>query len=609
MAASIKSRFAEALRLQNAGQSDAALALYTGIVLERPETAEAHFQIGRIHAAAGRLPKARQALLTALQHRPEERAIWDGLRSVVPTSAQTELCADIIRDFPADTLGHLGAALRSWGFLTAASDILSAAVDGGANAARLPLALLLRDMCQVPEAEAVLAKAAPKSDEEWFQLALLRARLRQAEPARKAMDRAVKAGVNPVRASIDLSGVLARENEGAAAIAVLDAAIRRHPKRGALYGQRGQLAQSRGALEAAQADLQRALALDPLDAEAIRAYFAATKAQADDPILAKCEVALSKPGLPDAAQYRLHFAMAKALTDLGRHDEVFAHLHKANALQKKEFPFDFDQAVAQSRAILQAVRRDLVGQTPEGASDPVIFVAGLPRSGTTLVENVLAAHPAVTAGGELPLLVDALRPVGEHIEHGVALSTADFAGPAARYLAAAHRRLGTEGAFTDKSVATPYRIGLAAYALPDARFILPRRDPRDIGLSIYRNMFAGGQQRFSTDLFEIGRMIRLHDAMVAAWAELFPDRMHFVDYEALTEDPEPHIRATVAAAGLPWDDACLAPHQVKRRVDTLSFAQVRQPIYRSAVAGWRRHADDLAPLEEGLRTQIDLSPK
>ena len=143
-------------------------------------------------------------------------------------------------------------------------------------------------------------------------------------------------------------------------------------------------------------------------------------------------------------------------------------------------------------------------------------------------------------------------------------------------------------------------------ALPNARFLMLKRDPRDVGLSIYRNMFPPGRQLYATDLKDIGHYIRLYDAMQAAWAEALPGRVHVVDYEALTSDPEPHIRALVAAAGLDWEDSCLEPHKAKRRVSTLSFAQVRQPIYRASVAAWKRYETELEPLLEALEKPVAL---
>lgn len=603
MGQGIEARFAEALRLLKVGQSEAALAQFTAITLERPQTAEAHFQIGRIHAAAGRLQQARAALMAALRLRPDEGAIQLAIEQVSPGAGRDALSlemADVMSDEARVRFAQrLATSARS-----AAAELVLRPMESAP--ARQLLAQILADTARVAEAEALLSGTRPKSGELWFEIAMLRARLRRVKPAQEALRKAHK-GKNPAPGSaIALAQALGKEGETRAAEAVLGAAIKAHPKAGMLYGQRGQLAQSAGNLPQAKADLEQALALDPKDGEAYRAYFAMQKVARDDPHVAKAEAALADAKLPPEARQRLHFALAKAQGDWGDDAASFAHLDAGNALQKKRFPFDFDQALAQSKAILAAVRRDLMGAVPQGPSGQVIFVAGLPRSGTTLIESVFAAHGDVTAGGELPFLVQALRQVQERIEREEAIAPADLVDPAERYLETARLRLNNAPIFTDKSVATPYRIGLAAFALPQAQFVIPRRDPRDVGLSIYRNMFADGTQRFSNDLYDIGRMIRLNEAMVAAWADLLPERVHFVAYEALTETPEPVIRGLVDAVGLPWDAACLAPQNAKRRVETLSFAQVRQPIYRDSISGWRRVAERLGPLEEGLAVSVEL---
>jgi hypothetical protein len=123
-----------------------------------------------------------------------------------------------------------------------------------------------------------------------------------------------------------------------------------------------------------------------------------------------------------------------------------------------------------------------------------------------------------------------------------------------------------------------------------------RRDLRDTGLSLWRNMFPEGLHRYAYDQTAMARYIRLHEALVEFWAGRLPDRVHIVDYEALTDDPEPVIRKLIDFTGLPWDDACLAPQLARRSVATLSFAQVRQPIGRGSVAGWRRFEAGLGDL-------------
>ncbi len=152
---------------------------------------------------------------------------------------------------------------------------------------------------------------------------------------------------------------------------------------------------------------------------------------------------------------------------------------------------------------------------------------------------------------------------------------------------------------TDKSIATYAALGYTRDALPDAKFVVLERDRRDVGLSIYKNMFRDGTHRYANDLSDIARQIRLFDAAIAAWRVRVPEAIHILDYDALTADPEPHVRALLEFCGLPWDAACLAPERTDRKVMTLSSVQVRQPINRGSVGAWRRFERQLQAADRG----------
>lgn len=678
-AARIKQLYQQALAAQNAGNAPEALRLYAQVLQMRPDLAEAHFQIGRIHAARGQADKAEAALRKALKAKPKEPAIWQALGGVlsggklkklrreaaaagISLSAEPDiagLLAQIDRGQaeaaetaafalvtrhpqaagPALALGLARAAQGKWGkafgplekaverdpanpralaalgearaelgqWLRAEQDLRRAA-ELGADTAR-PLARVLRETCRPEEAEALLAKAAEKhrkSPRLHLDLGETRATLRRPRAARAAYDRAIALGARP-SVLAELADKLASEGEHAAAAALIEELLRADPDNPDLLCLRGQQRQTAGDLDGARADLMRVLDLTRDGAEAVRSYVGGGKVAADDPILPILEARLADKTLPRASRRVLAFAMAKALEDLGDHGRVFEHLHRANRLMREEFPYSFDVDLTNARALVEGYRavrgRDHPGPFSE---ERPLFVSGLPRSGTTLVETILAAHSRVTAGGEMSAIVQALHLPLEQASLNPGALGSSFAEAGQRYIRAARRQSGATDLFTDKAIATFSRIGPAVMALPEARFLMLRRDPRDVGLSIYRNMFPAGTQRYSTDLADIGRFIRLYDALQQVWAEALPDRVHVVDYDALTEAPEPHVRALVAAAGLDWEDACLAPHKAKRRVETLSFAQVRQPIYRSSVAAWKRYEDELAPLLEALEKPVVL---
>lgn len=677
--ARLKPMFQRAVQLQSAGQTDQALALFTQVLATHPNLPEAHFQIGRIHAAQGNTAKAEAALRKALKLRPKEPEIWkalaqvlsggklrklaaDAARAGMPLDGEPDISAilskvrtgqfevaeadamDLVRRFPnaarpALALGITRAAQQKWGFAVGplekaverdpgnpkaqlrlgevllelgqvyqSEQALLKARDLGADVA-MSLAKLLRETCRDDAAEKELSKAVSgdsKSAHLLTEHANVLAALRRPKDALRAGHKAVSAGASRLTL-LNLADALSREGDAETALMITDAALTADPENAQILTLRGQLLQTNGDLDGARQTLLQAIAASKDSADAIRAYVGGTKVTADDPILTVVEERLANSALPKASRWVLSFAMAKALEDLGRYEEVFDHLHRANRLMKSEFPYKFENEARPVQAILDAYRalkgRDLPGETD--ASAP-IFVTGMARSGTTLVETILSAHSAVTAGGELPYLAKALsRPI-DVANMAIDVLGNGIAAAGQNYMIAARRRVATDGIFTDKAISTYARIGLAAIALPNARFMVLRRDPRDVGLSIYRNMFPPGNQLYSTDLHNIGRFIRQHDALVEFWRNEMPDKVHIVDYEDLTADPDPNIRALLAAAGLDWEDACLQPHKSKRRVETLSFAQVRQPIYRASVAAWKRYENELEPLFEALEKPVTL---
>ena len=502
----------------------------------------------------------------------------------------------------------LGEVLLQMGQVFRAEEALLAAKRLGADVA-IPLARLLRETCRDGAAEKTLAAAVASNRRNTRLLtghAMALAALRRPKEALRVAEKAIATGA-PAVMRVQLAAAMSAEGDVEAALAATDAALARDPGNTDMLTLRGQLLQSGGDFDGARDVLMQAITSGADAAEAIRSYVSGGKLVAGDPILPVLEARAGDLSLPIASRRTLAFAMAKALEDLGRHDEVFAHLHRANRLMKSEFPYRFENERSHVQAVLDAYRvlkgRDLEGIAPQ---DAPIFVTGMARSGTTLVETILSAHSEVTAGGELPYLskamarvIDMANLVPDRIGDAMARAGQD-------YIAAARRRTGTDGIFTDKAISTYARIGLAAMALPNARFIVLKRDPRDVGLSIYRNMFTPGTHLYASDLGDIGRFIRQHDAFVEFWGNEMPDKVHVVEYEALTADPEPVIRDLVTAAGLEWEEACLSPHKATRQVATLSFAQVRQPIYRASVAAWKRYENELTPLLEALEKPVVL---
>ncbi|MBS0411440.1 MAG: sulfotransferase [Proteobacteria bacterium] len=226
----------------------------------------------------------------------------------------------------------------------------------------------------------------------------------------------------------------------------------------------------------------------------------------------------------------------------------------------------------------------------------LIFIIGMPRSGSTLVEQILASHPRVHALGETPAL-----PSLVHSQFPYQSSAPpDFKGLRAAYLAEA-RKAGWPGwgAVTDKMLTNWQRVGIIHLLFPEAVILHTVRDPMDTCFSCFRTLFDRGNE-VMFDLAEIGELYRAYRQAMAFWADVLPGRVLDVNHEALVADPERGIREIVAACGLPWHDACLRFHELDRDAGTASAQQVRRPIFRESVGRWRHYRDHLGPLIEAL---------
>lgn len=363
--------------------------------------------------------------------------------------------------------------------------------------------------------------------------------------------------------------------------------------------------------EAAQC-YRRALDLRPADAEA---YYNLVNQQPLNDGSAESEATFTNlrrqaehPGsFTPREQSALLFALGKALDARGEPDLAFESLARANALHRSMLRFNVAASEQRAEAIAERFDSGLLARLPSAGSpsERPVFIVGMPRSGTTLVEQIVSAHPDVHGAGEIglfPALASRLHgPAGTAPPFWVSdPSPEDLARLASSYLEALDPLGSSKARVTDKTIGNFELLGLIHLCLPNARIIHCRRDPRDVCVSCFSTRFSGGHD-YAYDLAELGRYWRLYDLLMAHWREVLPPgRIFEVDYEALVDDLEGWARRLIAHLGLGWDDACLRFHESQRTVATASFAQVRRPIYKDSVGRWRRFAPHLGPLLEAL---------
>jgi len=266
----------------------------------------------------------------------------------------------------------------------------------------------------------------------------------------------------------------------------------------------------------------------------------------------------------------------------------------------------FERAVAATIAAWSSEAASTAPRAPRSTPARPVFVVGMPRSGSSLVEQILASHPTVHANGELPTMPRVMRGLPGAIEVGgvtlapspEALAREDMLDIAREYVRRATRRSGGAAVVTDKLPHNSFLIGPIACLFPQARVIFTRRDPRDTCVSCFMRDFEG--VAYARDLVALGRVHRAVDRLMAHWATVLATPILTVHYESLVADLEAESRRLVEFAGLPWDDRCLRFHESSRPTNTASRDQVRQPLYSTSIGRWRRYERHLRPLLDAL---------
>jgi tetratricopeptide (TPR) repeat protein len=364
--------------------------------------------------------------------------------------------------------------------------------------------------------------------------------------------------------------------------------------------------QQRGEFDRALASYDRALVLRPDYAEVLYHRTDLKKFRAGDADLVALESLAAAAGrLPPGEMLRIHFALGKALEDVGDYPRAFENLLRGNALKRSEL--DYDEAAVQRgfQQIAEVFSSELLDRL-RGSGEPSptpIFVLGMPRSGSTLIEQILASHPQVHGAGELWQLHRVTEMVSDSSGRQVpypqfvgSLNAPDLKRMGQTYLAGLPPVADGKRRITDKMPMNFLYVGLIHLILPNARIIHTLRDPVDTCVSCFSRLFTAGV-RYSYDLAELGRYYRLYHELMAHFRSVLPPgAMLDVSYEDVVDNLEEQARRLIEYCGLPWDDRCLSFHETNRSIATPSNVQVRRKLYRSSVARWRRYAPFLQPL-------------
>ena len=460
---------------------------------------------------------------------------------------------------------------------------------------------------RLPGAAELLARAVrlnPDRADYHAQLALARAGMLRLREALEAAEAGAGLGPTDPMTLDSLGRVFAQAGDHGRATAMYRRAVAAAPAQAVLRFNLGMSLLFTGDIAGAECELECCLRCDPRFWKAHLALAQLRPQTLEHNHLERLDQALREASDDGQATMYLQLARAKELEDLGEYATSFQALTRGKAAGGRRRGYDG----ARDRALFEAIERDYPGAAPTQAGHPSqapIFVFGLPRTGTTLVERILASHPQVIAGGELQDFGLALKRLSgsrtaqlldaDTLRHARAL---DWRALGEAYLANVQPRLPAFPRFVDKLPHNFLYAGYIANALPHARLLCIRRDPVDACLSNFRQLFLQESSRFdySYDLLDTGRYYLLFDRLMAFWRQVLPGRILEVDYEGLILGQEASTRRMLEFCGLPWDEACLRFHQSKAAVATASAAQVREPLHGAAMQRWKRYELQLADL-------------
>jgi tetratricopeptide (TPR) repeat protein len=519
------------------------------------------------------------------------------LRAGRPADARAPL-REAVREMPGDAaiLRDLGVACLECGQFVEAIAALQRAIaaDPRYADAHLRLGIALEASGALSAALTAYQRASaplPSLADASYRAGELHDSLGQTRAAADAYRRAATAAPETTLGRIAAAKALLVENQDAEAEKMLRLVLAHENDNAVALELLGNILADSGRFAEAREILLRTVERAPLRAGSYYDIVRCRRiAPEDGELIDRMRAALALPGLETAPRSRVHLALGKAAEDLGDYAAAMRHFDTAEVLRNSIVNFDLAAFEARACELITTVTPNRLAEAvPRGIHDATpILIVGLPRSGTTLIEQILSAHPNVGAGGELPFW----------IQRAGAPGTARPSGMARDYLRLLRSFAPHAARVTDKMPLNFQYAGLIHQALPQATIIHCRRNLIDTALSIHQTHF-NSRMPFPTGGAALVGYMRAYHGLCAHWRRVLPpERFIEVDYEALTADPEPVVRKLIAACGLDWDDSCLQPEQNARVVKTPSKWQARQPIYRTSVGRWRLYENMLGALRE-----------
>ncbi|HXG81849.1 MAG TPA: sulfotransferase [Sphingomicrobium sp.] len=473
------------------------------------------------------------------------------------------------------------------------------------------LAELAARIGRLKDSETLLRRAleiAPSFNPARANLAMVLGRLGRPAEALELLDELFAAEPDALRHVNLKAATLSRLGEFDDAIRLYEQVLDQAPNQPRVWLSYGHILKTVGRQAEGIAAYRKALELNPTAGEAWWSLANLKTVRFTDEDIAAMQRALESRDLNDDDRFHLDFALGKAFHDAGRSDEAFAHYAAGNALRRKYHPFRSGELTQLVDRSIELFTAEILSQ-PGGSDAPdPIFIVGMPRAGSTLVEQILSSHSQVEGTSELPDMPAVARQERRYPAEAVTLSPDERREAGETYLKRASVQRRTDRPyFIDKLPNNWMFAPFIHFVLPNARIIDARRHALGCCLSNFRQHFARGQD-FTYDLEDLGHYYSDYVRLMAHMDEVLPGRVHRVIYERMVDDTEAEVRRLLDHCGLEFEPACLDFHKTERAVRTASSEQVRQPIYRDATEEWRRYEPYLGPLKEALGEVLDAYP-
>lgn len=610
------------------GDLAGARAVLAALAASQPRSSETRYQLGLVLAEAGDAPAAVSAFRQALRLDPRRSEAWRALGDLLTLAGDAagadEAYAEHIRTSVNDPALMEAAVALCEDQLAVAERLLKAHLADAPTdvvAIRM-LAELAARLGRYGDAEALLRRAlelAPSFHPARHNLAVVLYRQSKAEEVLPELDRLLELEPrNPSFRNLK-AAVLGLIGEYAEALALYEGVLKEQPAQPKVWMSYGHSLKTAGRQPDSVAAYRRSIALEPGLGEAYWSLANLKTFQFSDQELGGMGEQLSRTDISDSDRLHLHYALGKALEDRGDYSGAFENYDAGARIRRSQVGYDPDETSARVKRSKALFTADFFAERHgQGADAPdPIFIVGLPRSGSTLIEQILSSHSAVEGTMELPEVLAIAKDlnlrkrrtdIAQYPDSIAALDPNELEALGRRFLERTRiYRKTDKPLFIDKMPNNWAHVGLLRAILPNAKIVDARRHPMGVGFSAFKQHFARGQN-FSYDLGEIGRYYSDYVELMAHFDEVQPGRIHRVIYENMVSDTEAEVRRLLDYCGLQFEPACLRFYENERAVRTASSEQVRRPIYSESVEHWRNFERWLNPLKAALGPVLDHYP-